>query len=430
MKKEVIKKTIADFHSSKMPATKPRLLEIPLGTGKIIALTGVRRSGKTYQLYNVIKALIKKQVPAKNLLYFNFEDERIDEQTFILNNLLDAYRELYPDLKLEDCYFLFDEIQNIEGWEKFLRRIYDQVSKNIFITGSNSKLLSKEISTSLRGRSISYEVFPLSFKEYLNFLEVAINLYTSESTARIIKCLEKYLYSGGFPELINMEDQIRNRVLQEYFDVMILRDIIERYDVKQSRILKYFCKRVVGNSAQEFSVNKIFNELKSQGYKISKDTLYEFQSHVESIYLALFLPKHSHSFLKSELAMKKTYCIDTGLASALDFYFSQNNGRLLENLVFLELKKAGKRISYYSNNFECDFVIYEGKSISDAIQVCFDLNSDYSTKAREINGVINTCKTLGLREGKIITISEEEKLSQDNIEISIIPAYKYILSDM
>ncbi len=430
MRKEVIKKTIADFHSSMMPSAKPRSLEIPLKTGKIITMTGVRRSGKTYQLYNVIKALIEKQVPVKNLLYFNFEDERIDEQTFILNNLIDAYRELYPDLKLEDCYFLFDEIQNIKGWEKFLRRLYDRVSKNIFITGSNSKLLSKEISTSLRGRSINYEVFPLSFKEYLDFLGVEITLYTSESTAKIIKCLGKYLYNGGFPELIDMDDWIRNRVLQEYFDVMILRDIIERYEIKQSKILKYFCKRVVGNSAQEFSVNKIFKELKSQGYKISKDTLYEFQSHVESIYLALFLPKHSHSFLKSELAMKKAYCIDTGLASALDFYFSQNNGRLLENLIFLELKKAGKKVAYYSSNFECDFVVYKGKSISDAIQVCFNLNSSHSTRVREINSIINTCKLLGLKEGKIVTISEEEKLSHDNIDIRIIPAYKFILSDI
>ena len=170
MRKEIIKNLITDFHKVSTPSAKQRLLEIPVNSKKIIALTGVRRSGKTYQLYNVITRLIKQKIKLKNILYFNFEDERIDKNSFILNNIIESYQGLYPEINLGDCYFLFDEIQNISGWEKFTRRIYEQISKNIFITGSNSKLLSREISTSLRGRSINFEIFPLSFEEYLNHL--------------------------------------------------------------------------------------------------------------------------------------------------------------------------------------------------------------------------------------------------------------------
>ncbi|GAI87241.1 unnamed protein product, partial [marine sediment metagenome] len=274
MRKDIIKNLITDFHEKGTPPAKPRLLEIPVNFKKIVALTGVRRSGKTFQLYNVINRLIKQKIKLKNILYFNFEDERIDKNTFVLNNIIESYQELYPEINLGNCYFLFDEIQNIDGWEKFVRRIYEQISKNIFITGSNSKMLSREISTSLRGRSINYEIYPLNFEEYLNFLGIKINLNSTRSISAIINTFEKFLYGGGFPELISVDNEIKGRVLQEYFNVMIFRDLIERYDITQTAILKYFCKRVIGNSSKEFSVNKIYNEIKSQGYKISKDTIY------------------------------------------------------------------------------------------------------------------------------------------------------------
>ncbi|MCD4668815.1 MAG: ATP-binding protein, partial [Actinomycetia bacterium] len=310
MRKEIIKTLITDFHEKSIPPVKPRLLEIPVHSKKIIALTGVRRSGKTYQLYNIINRLTTEKIKINNFLYFNFEDERIDKNTFELNNVIESYQELYPEINLADCYFLFDEIQNIDGWERFVRRVYEQISKNVFITGSNSKFLSKEISTSLRGRSINYEIYPLNFKEYLDFMDIEINLNSTRSVSAIINAFENFLSSGGFPELIFMDNEIKDRVLQEYFNVMIFRDLIERYEITQTAILKYFCKRVIGNSAKKFSVNKIYNEIKSQGYKISKDTIYEFQDYVGSIYLAFFLPKYLPSIVKQEFSRKKAYSID------------------------------------------------------------------------------------------------------------------------
>lgn len=426
MRKDIIKNLITDFHEKGIPPVKLRLLEIPVNSKKIVALTGVRRSGKTFQLYNVINRLIKQKIKLKNILYFNFEDERIDKNTFVLNNIIESYQELYPEINLGNCYFLFDEIQNISGWEKFVRRIYEQVSKNVFVTGSNSKMLSREISTSLRGRSINYEIYPLNFEEYLNFLGIEIDLNSTRSISAIINTFEKFLYSGGFPELISVDNEIKGRVLQEYFNVMIFRDLIERYDITQTAILKYFCKRVIGNSSKEFSVNKIYNEIKSQGYKISKDTIYEFQNYVESIYLAFFIPKYSRSIVKQEFSKKKVYSIDNGLAASVDAFFIKNKGTALENLVFLELIKSGKKILYYSNNFECDFLLAENEKVCEAIQVCFDIN-DVDTKNREEKGLINVCREFQLKRGLILTIYDEQKYTVDGITIEIMPVYKYVL---
>ena len=426
MRKDIIKNLITDFHEKGIPSVKPRLLEIPVNSKKIVALTGVRRSGKTFQLYNVINRLIKNKIKLKNILYFNFEDERIDKNTFVLNNIIESYQELYPEINLGNCYFLFDEIQNIGGWEKFVRRIYEQISKNIFITGSNSKMLSREISTSLRGRSINYEIYPLNFEEYLNFLDIEINLNFTRSISVIINTFEKFLSGGGFPELISVDKEIKDKVLQEYFNVMIFRDLIERYDITQTAILKYFCKRVIGNSSKKFSVNKIYNEIKSQGYKISKDTIYEFQNYVESSYLAFFIPKYSRSIVKQEFSKKKVYSIDNGLAASVDAFFIKNKGTALENLVFLELIKSGKKILYYSNNFECDFLLAENEKVCEAIQVCFDIN-DIDTKNREEKGLINVCREFQLKRGSILTIYDEQKYKVDGITIEIIPVYKYIL---
>jgi len=426
MRKELIKNLITDFHEGDIPAAKSRLLEVPVNSKKIVVLTGVRRSGKTYQLYNVITRLIKQKIKLKNILYFNFEDERIDKNSFILNNIIESYQELYPEINLGDCYFLFDEIQNISGWEKFTRRMYEQISKNIFITGSNSKLLSREISTSLRGRSINFEIFPLNFEEYLNFSDIEINLNSTKSASAIINTLEKFLYGGGFPELIWMDSEIKNKILQEYFNVMIFRDLIERYDIKQTAILKYFCKRVIGNSSKEFSVNKIYNEIKSQGYKISKDTIYEFQNYVESIYLAFFISRYSPSIVKQEFSKKKAYSIDTGLAVSIDNAFLKNEGSVLENLVFLELIKSGKKVTYYSNNFECDFLLLENEQVYEAIQVCLDID-DTNTKEREEKGLIHACKEFELKRGLILTMYDEQKYILDGIDIEIMPVYKYIL---
>ena len=205
--KEKLKEIIKDFHKGTLPRTKKRNLEIPLESQKIITVSGVRRSGNTFILLETMKRLLKAEIPKENILYINFEDERLDFKKETLDLIMQAYRELYPDANLAECHFFFDEIKNVDGWEKFVRRLYDSVTKNIFITGSNSKLLSKEIATSIRGRTITYEAYPLSFDEFLDFNGINIDLYHSKSRAKIANLFEKFLFQGGFIEIANINDK-------------------------------------------------------------------------------------------------------------------------------------------------------------------------------------------------------------------------------
>ena len=189
----------------------------------------MRRVGKSSLLLNSI-AQLREQIPTRQIIYINFEDERLTLTADSLDALLQAYRELYPNIDLSHCYFFFDEIQEIDGWEKFVRRLDETISKHIVITGSNAKLLSSDIATALRGRSIRYELFPLSFPEYLAFRDIAIDPISSQGRAEMLSAFHQYVQTGGFPELAFIEDKdIHTKIIQEYYDVMIFRDIVERY---------------------------------------------------------------------------------------------------------------------------------------------------------------------------------------------------------
>jgi uncharacterized protein len=424
IRKDLLKTIITDSQNRTLPEVWPRELIIPTNSGKIITLAGVRRSGKTYHLFHLINQLKAQGVPNEQLLYFNFEDERLHISSEELDLILQSYQELYPGQKLADCYFFFDEIQEVAGWEKFISRLYSSVSQHVFITGSNAKLLSQEIATALRGRTITYEVYPLSFAEFVQVLSPGINPHSSQGQATLVNLFERFLHQGGFPELVKQPTELRDKVLQEYFNVMVMRDLIERYQISNGAVLKYFCKRVVGASAGEFSVNKIYNELKSQGHQVSKDTLYAYQDYVETIYLNRFVPQYSFSVVKAESAQKKTYVIDPGLGAALDFKLNQDRGRLLETVVALELIKQGQPIAYQRNGSECDFLVIEKGVVASAIQVTVDL-VDPKTRAREIRGLVQSCQKCHLAKGTILTLDSTEQLEQDGVHISVLPAWQY-----
>lgn len=427
VKKDTVKQIIVDFHQTQLPDLKQRELTVPVDTGKVISIIGVRRSGKTYLLYGLMEKL-RHSLAANRLVYINFEDERLDFERPELDLILQAYRELYPGIDLREVYFFFDEIQNVDGWDRFVRRVHDSVSRNIFITGSNSKLLSKEIATSLRGRTLTYEIFPLSFREYLDFLEMdwQKEFYSSEGRAIMHRRLEEYLRYGGFPELLRFENNLKDKVLQDYYDTMLFRDLVERYNIKQIHILKYFIKRLMASVTKDFSVNKIYNELKSQGLKLGKGLLYEFLDAVESIYLMFVLNRYSPSVVKQEMSEKKIYSIDNGLLNAVTFKFSKDTGKLLENMVGLDLLRQGKEIFFYRNRVECDFVVTEREQVLSALQVCLS-TKDIDTREREIRGLVSACKKFNLDSGSIITLDEEEEFKTDGIQVNVVPAHKYLL---
>lgn len=426
---EALKSIIREFHTRKLPNLIERDILLPEESNKIISVVGPRRAGKTYLLFQKIREFLKKGIPIEKILYINFEDERLELHKEELDLIFQSYRELYPDVELSDVYIFFDEVQNVDGWEKFTRRIYDTLSKNIYITGSNSKLLGEEIATSLRGRTLKYEVSTLSFKEFLKFknfiYEIPADFYNPEKRAKIKKYFEEYMIYGGFPEILFLDEGLKIKTLQEYFDVMLYKDLVERYNIKDSFVLKYFLKRLIESSTKLVSVNKIFNELKSQGFKIGKDTLYKYLDYSENSYIIKLLKKHYASLNKKDLGDKKIYPIDNGLLTSLSFLKTENYGKLLENVLLHEFSIKFKEIYYYRGKKECDFVILENKKPL-LVQVSFSID-DEKTLKREIDGLSDACKYFKTDKGYIITFDDYKELQEDNLTINVIPAWRFLL---
>ncbi len=420
--KNIFKQIISDFHENKVKIWKERDINIPLDTQKIISIIWPRRSWKSYLLFNIINKLIKNWVEKTNILYINFEDERINIDGSNLQVIIDAYLELYIDKKLENTYFFFDEIQNIDWWEKFVRRLYDNANTNIFITWSNAKLLSKEIATSLRWRSLSYEVLPLSFNEFLRFKDEKINYHSTAWKAKILNLQKQYITWWWFPEILDFEKDLKIKTLQEYFDVMLYNDIIERYKIKDVSLLKNFVKQLIQTTTKEYSINKIWNNLKSLWFKFDKNILYNFIDYLDTIYFWKSVSKFDYSLSKQTL--KKFYAFDNGFLNAISFSFSDNYWKLLENMVFIELyRRFGENIFFLKNGSETDFVINKKEKI--AYQVCYDLNDeDYQ---REIDGCIDAMDKFKLKNSILISFEQEEDIIIDWKHIKVIPFYKWVL---
>jgi len=380
--KSIIKEIILTYQNRDYSDAKDRDLNIDFSKNKIISIIWPRRSWKSYFLFNLIQKLKNEWIEKNDFLYINFEDERLDIKWSDLGVIIDSYRELYPLKNIEDSYLFFDEIQNIDWWEKFVRRINDEWFKNIYITWSNAKLLSKEISTSLRWRSISFEILPLDFKEYLFFKGIEIdNINKKEDKALVLLYFDIYLKWWGFPEIIDYSEELKVKVLQEYFDVMIYNDIIERYKVKDVSLLKIFIKKLLQTTTKDFSINKISNELKSMWFKFDKNIVYDYIDYLETIYFWKVIQKFDFS-IKKQFLVKKFYSIDNGFLNALTFSFSDNHWKLLENLVFMFLYKKYWENIYFikEQKLDLDFIVNLKENI--IFQVCYNLTDD--NRKREI----------------------------------------------
>jgi predicted AAA+ superfamily ATPase len=231
---------------------------------------------------------------------------------------------------------------------------------------------------------------------------------------------------GGFPELVKQKDSLKIKKLQDYFNSIIYKDLIERYEISNPTILKFFIKKIFANVTKPLSVNKVYNQLKSQGYKISNNVLYEYLEYIKATFTAVLINRFDYSQIKQEKSEKKAYTIDTGFLTAIDYSFSENYGKLLENMIAMEILKAGKEIMFFKDKKECDFVIKDKNKLS-ALQVSYSVESE-DTKKREFEGLYTACKFLNLKKGKIITFDEEFQTQYKDIMIEIVPAYKFMLN--
>ncbi|MBU0471401.1 MAG: ATP-binding protein, partial [Nanoarchaeota archaeon] len=302
--------------------------------------------------------------------------------------------------------FFFDEIQNILGWEKYIRQLVDAGEK-IIITGSNASMLSKELGTRLTGRQITKELFPFSYKEYLLL----------KKKKHSLKEFENYLQKGGFPEYLKLND---TEILINLFQDIFYRDVLQRNELRNETAIKSLLYYLLSNIGKEISFNKL-KELIKVG---SVNTVSQFINHFEQAYLLFQIKKYDPSLKKQLVNPKKIYCVDSGIININAFAFSENKGRILENTVFLELKRRNKEIFYHKNKYECDFLVHEKLMITQAIQVCCELNSQ--NKEKEIKGIVEAMIIYNLNEGYILTLNQEEELNIENKKILVKPVWKFL----
>ena len=375
---------------------REELGSIPLELPHAVIISGIRRSGKSTLLHQILKKL-------PNYYYLNFEDTRlIDFESGDFEKLDEVFHTEYGP----SDFYLLDEIQNVKGWEIFVRSRLDR-HKHLFITGSNASMLSKELGTRLTGRHINVEMFPFSFGEAL--------LYRKEIASP--DSFERYFKQGGFPDFIKYG---RPEILRELFTDILQRDIISRHKIRETKALHELALYLLSNVGKEFS----YNSLKKMFQFGSVNTPISFVSYLEDSYLLFTLPKFDYSLKKQMINEKKVYSIDNGLSNANSVSFSSNKGRMLENFVFITLRRSHKNIYYFRENGECDFLIQEDSRIIIAIQVAYELNED--NKKREIEGLLEAMRKFELREGFILTYNQEDEIDIEDKRIIIKPVWKWI----
>jgi len=393
-----------------------------------VAISGVRRCGKSFLIKQIISRLIDNGVPDNNLLFVNVEQALFSGMNTqeILDKFLSEYRRLRnPQGRI---YLFFDEIQTLEKWEIWIKYQYDLNKGKIkfFITGSNSQLMSSEFATHLTGRVIERRLTPFSFREYLDFRgynpgntdEWVVN---EES---ILHRFDEYLLHGGMPEALTAlyTDTVRT-ILLGTFDTIIFKDIVPRFNIRQSVTLRKLGLYLIGQCGNITNLNKIGSML-----EIDRNKVREFIGFLESSLFVHSLQKFEYSERKQILSQKKTYICDNGFISDLAFQFSPNKGDLLENVVLGELKRRHSYIFYHKNQNECDFIVYEYGRESAVWQVCYELNE--SNRNREIKGLLSGCRQIGIECGTILTYNQREEFSDKDVRIKVIPVWEWLMKDI
>lgn len=379
-------------------------------------VTGPRRAGKSVFCLELLKNY--------NFAYLNFEDEnllKVDNYDDIIQSLA----EVYPQAN----YYLFDEIQNLPNWETFINKLHRRGYK-IIITGSNSRLLSKELGTSLTGRFIAFEVLPFSFREYLIAKGYSPNLddyRVPETKGQLQNELSSYLASGGYPEIVTSSLDVKN-YLETLFDSIILTDVVKRFKIRFSRQVYDLATYLVSNYACETSFNRLVSSLEFK----SVNTVKKYFSYLEESYLIFAINRYSTKLKEQTRAPQKVFVTDNGLIDAKAFSTSKNTGRLMENIVAIQFLRKGKRpdyeLFYYKSHTgkEVDFALRQDNKITELVQVCFD-TSDLKTRKREINSLVEAAKTLEVSNLKIITWDEESEKNISESKISFVPLWKWLL---
>jgi len=429
-------KSLIELKQEEMPfEVMERSESLPLDGKDIITIPGVRRCGKSSRMEIAVNGLLSRGVPRQNILWIGFDDERCAQmKSSELDRILESYRELFPETALKDVWMFFDELPLVEGWELFVLRTYKSYCRHIFVCGSNAHTLSREMKSELRGWPIEFETWPLSFAEYCAFTGVDVKSRLESRRAKVRVAFDAFNRMGGMPAVaLTGSRSLQYRRLQGYFDTMLLKDFVEHFGVKSPLVLRFFLKRVMAGIANPVSVNAIYGEVKAQGFRISKDELYVWLQNACDIYLFVRVPKYSRSVAKQAAAQAKYYVVDNGLRNAVIPMQSDDDGKQLENTVFLELnrrRKGMESIAYYQGRGECDFVISEDETVRRLVQVTWDMSGaderSRSTRKREIEGLLDAAEALACDDLTIVTHDEESTVEERGHRIRVVPAWKWL----
>ena len=428
---DIMREIILDNQETELFTGVSRSLQIQTIPQKSTICMGVRRSGKSTYMHQIITKLTKSGISRKNILHINFFDDRLHKlRETGLGIVIDAYYSLYPEKKGNETVYIFlDEIQSIPDWELFVERVMREEKCEVYITGSSARMLSKEIATQMRGRALSWEIFPFSFHEYLKYKKINYTLpLSSKKRGHIQKTFEEYWKEGGFPEVATLQDSIRIKIHQEYLQTILFRDIIERYNISHPKALKDLVYKLIDNAASFYTINKLFGYLKSLNYKIQKCTITQYLEWLEDSYFLFSVRLYDASISRSNSNPKKIYCIDHAMVTSISSGILINSGHLLENLVFIALRHKSDDIFYYktTSGKEVDFIQLINRKDKKLVQVCENM-SDEKTRKREVSSLVEAMAEQKISESIIVTRNESELIKTESGIVKLVPIWQFLL---
>ncbi len=425
MKREVFKRIISEWLERDLPKVLAREIKFNINTHTITAIVGPRRAGKTYLVFSKIKELLEHN-EKEEILFIDFEDNRlIGVANEELDDIFTAHKELTDrDIK----YIFFDEIQEIETWSKFVRRLYNLQKYTIVLTGSSSKLMAKEIATELRGRYKSILLLPFSFREYLKykgFVYKKTTQYTEEK-GKLMRFFDEYLFYGGYPEAIKLGNlDEKKELINSYYETIYYKDIIERYGIRNKEIIGIMMNYLLDINASLFSLTSFEKLMKSRGISISKKTISLYLKYLGESFFVFAIEKFSYSPKVRILNPKKVYLIDNIFHTLLSTSLTPDKGKLLESLVLQDLKRRNYDVYYFREKKECDFILKKDRRLVAALQVVYKL--DNKNRVRELGGLKEAMSKLKIDKGIILTYDQEEDIKTNLGVIEVIPVWKWLL---
>jgi len=428
----MLKEIILDFQELDLTTGVPRRVAVSPVPGKATVCIGVRRSGKSTFMFQLMKKLLDAGVSRQNILYLNFFDDRLHLlQHDNLGVILEAYFSLYPEKKnTEKIYCFFDEIQVVPGWEPFIDRLLRMETCEVYITGSSAQMLSREIATQMRGRALSWEIFPFSFREFLDGKGIESDCpFSTKKRLTIQKAFEEYWETGGFPEVAGLSRMLRIKTHQEYWGAMLFRDLVERHDISHPKAVTDLAHWLVDNTGSLYSINNLTGYLKSLGHKAPKSAVSDYLEWFEDAYVLFTVRIFDPSLARANANPKKIYCIDHALVTSISSGILVKSGHLLENLVFTALRRGTKDIYYYKTKAgrEVDFIAGRPGLPRMLVQVCESL-ADQPTRKRETTALAEAMSELNLSQSLIVTRNEDEQIQVDSGTIDVVPVWRFLLN--